>query len=156
MQAMDVDGRENVANRRFGDNKPRMEFNFVSGDSNFELELPSYCVKEFLKNLERYNARSLSLVFQYESYSLLPLDRLAFIFGVDQDVRVQERARELCLLLYWRNWPPGSRDHDLIARGEIGEASPYFLGKNYPVVCSLAPNAVARLRSICAHGSRPG
>lgn len=80
---MDVDGCQDVRNGRLANNKSRMKFNFVSSDSSVQFELPSDSSKELLENLERYNTRSLPLVFQDERYGLLPLYRLAFIFCVD-------------------------------------------------------------------------
>ena len=153
---MDVDGRKDVRNGRLANNKPRMKLNFVSSDSSVQLELPSDRIEEFLKDLERHNARSLPFVFQYERDGLLPLDRFALILGVNQDVCVQESARELCGWFNSRNWLTGSRNYDLIARDEIGEASPYFLGKDNPVVRAYALNPIAGLRPICANGPRPG
>ena len=67
-----------------------MKLNFVASDSGFKLVLLCDSSEELLKNLERYNACALPFMFQYELNGLLTFDRLALIFRINQNIRIQK------------------------------------------------------------------
>src|ERR1035441_5039900 len=92
-----------------------MKLNLVARDSNIKLQLPCDSCEELLKNLKRYNACALSFVFQYELDCQLTFDLLTLIFGIDQNIRIQEGYRELCSWLKPCHRTAGSGDDDLFA-----------------------------------------
>jgi hypothetical protein len=93
VQPMNVDGREDVPDRRLNDVKPGEELNPLLGQSRFELEFSCGGEKVFLKNLNRYESGPHAEVIcdQCDGFGLF--GRVSGIVSIDEDFGIEKRAR---------------------------------------------------------------